>query len=70
MVNCSKCNIKLVYVMPSLDLTHCGTDFWTKYGERRLYPKICMACRSKVGRKAQSYQQTQLKKDKGLGNVE
>jgi hypothetical protein len=61
MVNCSKCTKKLVYVPPSLDFTHCGTDFWTKYGERRIYPKICMACRSEVGRKAQSYQQLRSK---------
>lgn len=61
MVNCTKCKKKLIYVLPKIDFTHCGTDFWTKYGERRIFPKICMACRTKVGRHAQSYQQTSLK---------
>jgi len=56
-MNCTKCSKRLVYESPVLDFTHCGTDYWTKYGERRLHPKICMSCRTKVGRHAQSYQQ-------------
>ncbi len=50
-----------MYIEPSMSLSHCGTDYWTRYGERRFKPTICMACRTKVGRHAQSYQQTQLK---------
>ncbi len=58
---CRKCGEKLVYFPPSISFSHCGTDYWTKYGERRFKPTICMACRSKVGRKAQSYQQLRPK---------
>jgi hypothetical protein len=56
-MNCTKCGTELVYVVPSHTLRHLGTDYWTKIGERRMFPKICMECRSKVGRHAQSYQQ-------------
>ena len=59
--NCKKCGHKLIYYEPTMSFTHCGTDYWTNYGERRFKPTICMACRSKVGRHAQSYLQTQLK---------
>jgi len=53
---------------------HCGTDYWTQKGERRLRPKICMSCRTKVGRNAQkaqalSYSQTHFKTDKGKEEV-
>ena len=58
---CRKCNGQLLYIEPSMSFSHCGTDYWTRYGERRFKPTICMACRTKVGRHAQSYQQTQLK---------
>ena len=58
---CRKCKEQLMYIEPSMSFSHCGTDYWTTYGERRFKPTICMACRSKIGRHAQSYQQTQLK---------
>lgn len=35
---------------------HCGTDYWTRYGERRFKPTICMGCRTKLGKKAQQAQ--------------
>jgi len=53
---CRKCNKQLRFVMPSMTLVHCGTDFWTQHGERRWRPRICMACRSKVGANAQKAQ--------------
>ena len=54
-------------------MSHCGTDYWTRYGERRWKPKICMACRTKIGRKAQkaqalSYSQVQIKPEKRIGS--
>jgi hypothetical protein len=61
---CIKCNQELIYFEPSMSFSHCGTDYWTKYGERRFKPQICMACRSKVGataQKAQALQSTQRK---------
>ena len=54
---CKKCGWKLLYIPPSPSLSHCGTDYWTNYGDRRFRPKICMACRTKIGRKAQQAQQ-------------
>lgn len=63
--NCIKCNNQLIYVEPSMALSHCGTDYWTKYGERRWKPQICMACRSKVGAKAQKAQALQSTLRKG-----
>jgi len=59
-VNCSKCNWKLMYFEPSHSMTHCGTDFWTMRGERRWKPKICMACRSKIGQHAKKEQDKQV----------
>ena len=56
-MKCSKCNWKLLYIPPSISFSHCGTDYWTRYGERRFKPTICMGCRSKIGKKAR---QTQL----------
>jgi len=53
---CRKCNKQLRFVMPSMTMHHCGTDFWTQHGERRWRPTICMGCRSKVGAKAQRAQ--------------
>jgi len=53
---CRKCNKQLHYVTPGmsqLPTAHFGTDYWTQHGERRWKPRICMACRSKVGAKAQ-----------------
>ena len=54
-------------------MSHCGTDYWTRYGERRWKPKICMSCRSKIGRKAQkaqalSYSQVESKPEMGMGS--
>ena len=46
-----------MYIEPSISFSHCGTDYWTRYGERRFRPTICMACRTKIGKKAR---QTQL----------
>jgi ribosomal protein L40E len=60
-LKCRKCNWELLYIEPSWSMSHCGTDYWTKYGERRWKPTICMACRTKVGRKAQSYQSNRSK---------
>jgi hypothetical protein len=54
--NCIKCNQQLIYFEPSMSFSHCGTDYWTRYGERRWKPQICMACRTKVGRNAQKAQ--------------
>lgn len=53
---CKKCNDELIYYEPCLSFSHCGTDYWTRYGERRFRPTICMACRSKLGKKAQQAQ--------------
>ena len=68
---CRKCNKQLHYVEPNVYLSHAGTDYWTRYGERRWKPKICMTCRSKVGRKAQkaqalSYSQVKTPPQKGI----
>ena len=43
-------------------MSQCGTDYWTLSGERRLRPKICMMCRSKVGRHAKLEQDKQIAK--------
>jgi len=53
---CRKCNKQLRFVMPSITMMHCGTDYWTQNGERRWRPLICMPCRSKVGANAQKAQ--------------
>ena len=71
--NCIKCNYKFIYIEPSPSMSHCGTDYWTRYGERRWKPKICMACRTKIGRKAQkaqalSYRQVESTPEKGMGS--
>jgi hypothetical protein len=58
-IRCRKCERRLHYVEPNIYLTHAGTDYWTKYGERRWKPTICMVCRSKVGAKAQRVQALQ-----------
>jgi hypothetical protein len=55
-ITCRKCERRLHYVEPTIYLSHAGTDFWTKYGERRWKPTICMACRSKIGANAQRFQ--------------
>jgi len=55
-MNCKKCNKKLVDMEPSYTMNHCGSDYWTHYGQRRWKPLICMACRSKVGANAQKAQ--------------
>ena len=60
--DCIKCNSKLTYFEPSISFMHCGTDYWTQRGERRWKPKICMACRSKVGQHAKAEQDKQLRK--------
>jgi hypothetical protein len=57
---CKKCGDELIYYEPSISFSHCGTDYWTILGERRLYPHICMACRSKIGKKAQAIQSKSL----------
>ena len=59
---CTKCNQELVYIPPSHSLSHCGTDYWTLSGERRLRPKICMMCRSNVGKHAKKEQDKQIVK--------
>jgi len=43
-------------------MSHIGTDYWTLNGARRWKPKICMACRSKVGAHAKKEQDEQLRK--------
>ena len=58
-ITCRKCQRRLQYVEPNIYLTHAGTDFWTQRGERRWKPLICMACRSKVGARAQRLQALQ-----------
>jgi hypothetical protein len=55
-MNCEKCNRELIMREPSITMAHCGTDYWTHHGNRRWKPKICMQCRSKVGRHAQRAQ--------------
>lgn len=60
---CTKCNNRLLFIVPSHSMSHCGTDYWTVRGERRWKPKICMACRSKVGRHAKEEQDKQIEKD-------
>ena len=70
---CTKCDKQLMYVPPDITMIHCGTDYWTNYGERRWKPKICMACRTEIGRKAQkaqalSYSQVESKPEKGIGS--
>ena len=70
---CTKCNRRLVYIEPTPSMSHCGTDYWTKYGERRFRPKICMACRTEIGRKAQKaqvlfYSQLKSKHKKRIGS--
>ena len=57
---CEKCGQELIYYAPSISFMHCGTDYWTIMGERRLHPKICMACRSNIGKKAQALQSNSL----------
>jgi len=63
--NCIKCNQQLIYFEPSMSFSHCGTDYWTRYGERRWKPQICMACRTKVGRNAQKAQTLQSSQQRG-----
>ena len=57
---CTKCNQRLLYIEPSSSMSQCGTDYWTLHGERRWKPKICMACRSKVGKHAKKEQDRQI----------
>jgi len=57
---CKKCNEILIFHNPSIQMTHCGTDYWTMRGERRWKPLICMACRSKVGQHAKKEQDKQI----------
>jgi hypothetical protein len=59
-MNCKKCNKQLIMIEPSYTMYHCGTDYWTKHGQRRWKPLICMACRSKVGANAQKAQVSAL----------
>lgn len=63
--NCIKCDQQLIYFEPSMTFSHCGTDYWTRYGERRWKPQICMACRSKVGAEAQKAQALQSNQQRG-----
>ena len=60
---CGKCDTELVWIRPNAQLTHVGTDYWTLSGQRRWKPKICMACRTKVGRHAKEEQDKQIEKD-------
>lgn len=53
---CRKCDKQLVYRAPDVYMSHAGSDFWTQRGERRWKPRICMACRSKIGANAQRFQ--------------
>jgi hypothetical protein len=62
-VYCKKCNVELLWIRPNAQLTHVGTDYWTLSGQRRWKPKICMACRTKVGRHAKEEQDKQIEKD-------
>lgn len=57
---CTKCGDELVYYSPCPSMSFCGTDYWTLNGERRMKPKICMACRSKVGKHAKKEQDKQI----------
>ena len=60
---CAKCETELVFITPTSQFTHVGTDYWTLSGQRRWKPKICMACRTKVGRHAKEEQDKQIEKD-------
>ena len=60
---CGKCDTELVWIRPNAQLTHVGTDYWTLSGQRRWKPKICMACRTKVGRHAKEEQDKQIEKE-------
>ena len=62
-VKCEKCEWKLLYIDPSPSMSHVGTDYWTLSGQRRWKPKICMACRTKIGRHAKEEQDKQIEKD-------
>jgi len=62
-VLCGKCDTELLWIRPNAQLTHVGTDYWTLSGQRRWKPKICMACRTKVGRHAKEEQDKQIEKD-------
>ena len=57
---CAKCETELVFITPTSQFTHVGTDYWTLSGQRRWKPKICMACRSKVGKHAKKEQDKQI----------
>ncbi len=59
---CKKCNEMLLFHKPTAQFTHVGTDYWTLSGQRRWKPKICMACRSKVGAHAKKEQDKQIAK--------
>ena len=61
-VHCKKCNAELLWIRPNAQLTHVGTDYWTLSGQRRWKPKICMACRTKIGRHAKLDQDKQIAK--------
>ena len=59
-VKCEKCEWSLLFIDPSPSMSHVGTDYWTLSGQRRWKPKICMACRSKVGKHAKKEQDKQI----------
>ena len=61
-MKCKKCKVHLVLHRPTPQLTHCGTDFWTKYGERLWKPTVCAACKSKNGKHAKAVQDEQIRK--------
>ena len=68
-MNCKKCNKQLVMMEPSYTMNHCGTDYWTHYGQRRWKPQICMACRSKIGANAQKAQAISLQSTQQQGTI-
>ena len=67
------CKQELIYYEPGPSLMHCGSDYWTLKGERRLKPKICMTCRTNLGKHAkeeQDKQNVQRETDKHAKHME
>ena len=60
-MNCKKCKVRLILYKPTHTMIHCGTDYWTKYGERLWKPTVCAVCKRKNGQHAKAEQDKQIR---------
>lgn len=58
-VECRKCEKRLTYMKPHHMMIHCGTDYWTRNGDRLWKPTVCARCKSDNGRHALQEQKKQ-----------